>query len=84
MPPLEHDGDWRPRLIAALRRYEEAKRRTGEAVIERLKLPFPDGDMAHRLALREETNALVDYKNLLATFATRLRGLPPSGQTEEP
>ena len=61
-------NEWWHRLNAALLRYEEAKRRVSESAVERLRFPVPDGDMAHRLALREETQALREYKNVLLEF----------------
>jgi hypothetical protein len=65
-----HDvHDWWHWLNAALLRYEEAKRRVGETAIERLELPSSDGTSAHLLALREETEALREYRNMLTAFA---------------
>ena len=61
--------EWQQRISVALQRYEAAKRRVGETAVERVTLPVPDGDLAHRLALRAETDALREYWNLLVTVS---------------
>ena len=63
---------WEQRLKAAALRYEVAKDRVRETAIERLYLPRPDGYYAHSLALREETEALREYRDLLAEFAKQM------------
>jgi hypothetical protein len=69
MPSVEFYKEWGQRLHAALLRYENAKRHVGETAVERLNLPSPDGYLAHKQSLQEETQALQDYRDLLATFA---------------
>ena len=65
------------RLSVALLRYEEAKRLTAETAVERLKLPVPDGDLARKLALGEEDQALREYRNLLVRFTSFLLRVDP-------
>lgn len=75
--------DWWHRLNAALLRYEEAKRRVGETAIERLELSVPDSALAHLQALREEAQALREYRNILAAFA-KLIGSEENAEPEPP
>jgi hypothetical protein len=73
----ELSKEWRQRLDVALKRYEEAKRRVGETAVERLDLPSPDGFLAHRVALEQETESLREYRNLLAAYAALLADREP-------
>jgi hypothetical protein len=70
-PVLHPDlyDEWQHRISVASQRYDDAKKRVRETVVERLTLPVPDGDLAHRLALRAETAALREYWDLVASFS---------------
>jgi len=68
MLPRNVPDEWRQRLTIALMRYEESKRLVGDTAVQRVKFPSVDADVAHGLALREETEALREYKNILLAF----------------
>jgi hypothetical protein len=41
-------------------------------------MPLPDGSLAYRLALRDETNALAEYRRVLGIFMDlALKGKTP-------
>src|SRR4051794_21814573 len=63
MVSSEGHARWRLRIDSAADRYEAAKLRVGEAAVQRLRLPSPDGHFAHSQALREEMLALKDYSD---------------------
>ena len=65
---------WKKRLEAASSRWSEACVRVRETAIERLVLPRPDGYLAHKQALQDETEALREYKRLLTEFARLQNG----------
>jgi hypothetical protein len=70
-PQVRH---WEERLEAAARRCGLARLRVCETAIERVL--SPDGYYAHSLALTEETDSLMDYRNLLTEYAGVMNSLP--------
>ena len=65
----EDRAKWRLRIESAAERYKDAQLRVYETAIERLTLPVPDGNFDHSKALREETMALRNYRDLLVEYS---------------
>lgn len=68
---------WRKRLDLAWSRCEVAKRRKAESVIERLSMSASDCYLAHDLAVREEIEALKEYRDLCAAFKQAVLSVEP-------
>jgi hypothetical protein len=80
MLSAELEEQWQRLLGAALQRYEDAQLKARETSIERLSLPVSDGELSHRLALREETEMLRTYTSLLSEYCRRFS--PPVSVTK--
>ena len=73
---VEERAKWRLRIDSASDRYDDAKRRVREHAIERLAMLEPDGSFGHLSALREESLALIVYRDLLLAYSRALLDQP--------
>jgi len=78
----QDDTQWRERLAAASRRYDQARIAVLQAASEQRELPPPDGGLNYRHALQEETDALNQYAQLITEYSRLIVGI--KDPTSEP